>query len=411
MGDNPFTPQKPPERKPEDAAASAQRGSAVDVHKDKSPDSAVKKSESTPVDRSARSGPGTPSERNLTGLPWQARQSGTKSVDTTAARASGEPSGLHRRPDGMPLSKDNPTKIIAENPNSKRNWDVALEKVFQKGSPEKNLETYRKEVSTRPSGSSKDVGTKQHYAAEKYNQVRQEYYKQEARRPSYDYTPREKTNLAKGNAPDYRSKTEVGTGEPGGPRRQLHHIEPRSKVPERALDPDNLLHVEGFQKGSSHHQMHHGEGAKRLDQWQQDVAAGRRPEAKPTETKAPADAGPRPGKPPEVKAPEVKPSEVKAPEVKPPSEPAVKPPEAPHPKLEGAAAPEGRVAPSLGGLAGKLLGVAGELLMIRDVAREIDFIQNPQDPKWGNQRTDMFGTTWYRNFSGEWSANGPLPEA
>ena len=66
------------------------------------------------------------------------------------------------------------------------------------------------------------------------------------------------------------------------------------------------------------------------------------------------------------------------------------------------------------GLARKLgpLGIVGEIQMVRDVAKELEWRANPSDPKWGNERTDMFGQTWYRSDvdKATWTTR-PLPSA
>jgi hypothetical protein len=110
---------------------------------------------------------------------------------------------------------------------------------------------------------------------------------------------------------------------------------------------------------------------------------------------------------PKPKAPEPKP---KAPEPKPKApEPKSGTPEpksgTPEPKpgtpeLHLPGAPKVPGGPgAIERLAGKAswLGLIGDFMMVRDVAKELEWMSHPSDPKWGNERTDMFGQTWYRH--------------
>src|SRR5712691_6059950 len=125
--------------------------------------------------------------------------------------------GAKKQENHLQASKDNPAKVIAENPNMRANWERALEKMYGQGSYEKNIAAYRKELESLPSGSSRTVGTKQEHAAEKYNELRREFYKQEHAHPSYKYTEAQDRNLSRGNSPDYQPRAK-GAGEIEGPQ-------------------------------------------------------------------------------------------------------------------------------------------------------------------------------------------------
>jgi hypothetical protein len=75
--------------------------------------------------------------------------------------------------------------------------------------------------------------------------------------------------------------------------------------------------------------------------------------------------------------------------------------------------PKGSAGPAAGfaeRLAGKLgpLAVVGDILLVHQVAEEIEWHHSPADPKWGLERTDMFFETWYRSdlHSGTWYTKG-----
>jgi hypothetical protein len=111
---------------------------------------------------------------------------------------------------------------------------------------------------------------------------------------------------------------------------------------------------------------------------------------------------PKPATPePKGKSPEPKPA---TPEPK---------PKTPEPRPPGGGKPPG-AGGALEGLAHKLgpLGAIGDVQMIRDIATELEWRDNLSDPKWGNERTDMFGQTWYRSEidKGTWTTK-PMPSA
>ena len=224
--------------------------------------------------------------------------------------------------------------------------------------------------------------------------MRREFNRQQAAHPSYNYSEAQKKDLQAGRNPTPESrlgsKDPAGgsgprTGEhvkgtpegaeppPEGAKPQLHHLEHRSSNPYRALDANNVVRAEGFKRGSSHHESHYGDGAKRLENWQRQVADGQRPNAVPPEhtgTVRPQAEG---------KAPEVKAPEVKAP---------------------------GELSSGLRGIAegvGKLFGAAGEVSMILDFARDLEFSNDRDNPKWGNEYHDMHGNSYYRQPDNTWT--------
>jgi hypothetical protein len=113
---------------------------------------------------------------------------------------------------------------------------------------------------------------------------------------------------------------------------------------------------------------------------------------------------------PKVDAPH--PSDV-APSVDAPH-PSVEAPDV-HPSVPSPAVPAGASAGFLDRLASKLgaLGVIGDLLLVHQIAQELEWHDTLSDPKWGLERTDMFGETWYRHdvhsgtwFTAKWAAEG-----
>ena len=143
--------------------------------------------------------------------------------------------------------------------------------------------------------------------------------------------------------------------------------------------------------------------------------------AKPKAAK-PTAAKPKPAKPkvakPKVAKPKVAKPKVATPEPKvatPEPKPAAPEPKPAPPEPKPGRSPKGIGEPGpVEGLARKLgpLGIIGDALMIRDIAKEIEWRRHPEDPKWGDVRTDMFGQTWYRSDvdPGTWSTR-PLPSA
>lgn len=83
---------------------------------------------------------------------------------------------------------------------------------------------------------------KKAFADETYYAVAQRYYRLESKNPSFAYTDEEKTNLRNGRAPY-----------PGG---EIHHVQTRAQLPERAIDPYNLVFTEGGGRGTPHHELH-----------------------------------------------------------------------------------------------------------------------------------------------------------
>ncbi len=71
--------------------------------------------------------------------------------------------------------------------------------------------------------------------------------------------------------------------------------------------------------------------------------------------------------------------------------------------------PPGKV----GSFGGKLMGLVGELWMVKTLAEELEWRDSLSDPKWGDKHTDMFGDTWHRSpiDPGLWSKDRPLPSA
>lgn len=138
-----------------------------------------------------------------------------------------------------------------------------------------------------------------------------------------------------------------------------------------------------------------------------------------------------PGKPagaapsePAIKAPEVsggkapggagvKPADV--PIAKPSGKPAVKPAGEPTIKPSGEPAVKPSAGAGMKGAGSKVLGAAGEALMARSLATDLEWRDSMQDPKWGKVHVDAMGQTWHRSTTdpGEWfrTDGEPPPDA
>lgn len=60
----------------------------------------------------------------------------------------------------------------------------------------------------------------------------------------------------------------------------------------------------------------------------------------------------------------------------------------------------------------KGMSAVGEALIIRDMAREIEFRRDPGNPKWGTEFVDMFGRKWTKRSDGSWiTGSQEFPDA
>jgi hypothetical protein len=254
---------------------------------------------------------------------------------------------------GLPSLPDlsgNPFKIVAEHPNQLANWSDALEQRYGGGSLQGNLTEFQQRLAAYHDGPRSTAGTNRHFANGEFRAVQSGYYRNEFENPSYNYSQAELDRLARGLAPT--------------PGQQGHHIQTIQSDPGRAVDPANIVATSGgsgFETGSSHWQVHHGEQGQRAAAWEARNSGGA-PHA--PSTPAGPDLTPR--------MPDTLPE------------------------------PPGTMS-QLAGLGGKLLGAYFDVRMVMDVAQTLELLTGKPDADIpaGTVRTDIFGNQ-YINAGGEW---------
>jgi RHS repeat-associated protein len=197
-----------------------------------------------------------------------------------------------------PVPGQTPHNFVAESP-ARGNWERSvneiLEEKYGKGSVEGNAREFERQVQSRPSGARKTAGTRQWYANEIYDQVRGKFYEFEGENPSFSWSTDELRLLREGYAPR--------------PGFQIHHVEWVKDVPTRALGPENALFTQagetgGLARGTPHYELHYGQGARDLKQFQSRQAANQAQAGNPVQPEAPS-AGTGAGEPNALESPPV----------------------------------------------------------------------------------------------------------
>jgi RHS repeat-associated protein len=168
----------------------------------------------------------------------------------------------------VPVPRHTPFNFVSESP-SLNNWQRAVQEVlepeFGGGSIAENLRRFEQRVAQLPSGTRSAKSAAQGYASSTYDKVREQFYINEADKPSFNYTTAESELLAQGRPP---SAT-----------RQLHHVTHIKNDPTQALRAGNIVFTEagetgGLNRGTPHYELHHGTGARRLQAFQRTQTAG-----------------------------------------------------------------------------------------------------------------------------------------
>jgi hypothetical protein len=144
----------------------------------------------------------------------------------------------------VPRPGHTPYNFIAESP-AVRNWESAakgfLQKKFRRKTPFRSfadaMGRYQSHLSRLRTHKAKKA-----FADKTFDAIRDRYYRLEFKNPSFAYSDEEMTNLENPRAP-YRGAV-------------IHHPETRTQLPERAIDPYNLVFTEGGGRGSPHDELH-----------------------------------------------------------------------------------------------------------------------------------------------------------
>ena len=143
-----------------------------------------------------------------------------------------------------------PGNFVAESP-ALANWMHAVQEVleprFGRGTPERNLAAFRSHLRGLRRGAQRGAGaatTRQGYARQTFNHVREAFWRREGERPSFAYTSSEQGRLGQyaGGYSDHPLTARAGM--------QFHHMEGLAANPHRALDPMNIVFVQGNPTGS-----------------------------------------------------------------------------------------------------------------------------------------------------------------
>ena len=174
--------------------------------------------------------------------------------------------------------RSNPEKVFGENPNARRNFNSAVEKVlerqFRLGSLEKNLAALKNKInSLDPEGPQQidkrlNLKSQKGFARSISNKVNARFYRNEAASPSWPYSKPQRALLNKGQAPD--------------PRQQIEHLKPLGKNLEGFLNVDDMYFTEGGVRGAIPRDSPHGEKTwgktgKRLAAWEAAAAEKKAP--------------------------------------------------------------------------------------------------------------------------------------
>jgi RHS repeat-associated protein len=233
-----------------------------------------------------------------------------------------DPTGTTTIPEGYTV-RGNPDKMFAENKNALNNWNTAtnqvLESEFGKGSAAQNLAAYESKIDSLNDGPQQinrriDLNSKKGFSRSIAGRILQQFYKNEAKSPSWYYAKNQFDLLKSGKAPD--------------PLQQLEHTDPLAGNPKN-LKAKDFHFTEGGEKGgvpkgSPHYKKHStapGSPGQRLANFRAKQGGVQSPPAAPAPTSGAPKAAPSPSTPapaPTSGAPKAAPSpNTPAPEVKP----------------------------------------------------------------------------------------------
>jgi hypothetical protein len=151
----------------------------------------------------------------------------------------------------LPQPGSNPQHLLGES-KWVEHWQATVESKFHGGSPAKNQEIYRQELTKLPQEARAE------FARTTYESTRSAFLRLEKKNPTFAYTPEQAARLSKPTP----NMPEAGLN--------LHHFPDLAKYPELAIDPSSLLITKGgergaVQKGSLHYEVQFGSGARRLE--------------------------------------------------------------------------------------------------------------------------------------------------
>lgn len=354
-----------------------------------------------------------------------------RSDSVGAAKGSDSPKAQRTSNDGYTV-RGNPEKMLMENKKAKQNWndavDRVLEKEFKMGSADKNRTAFGKKIDSLHDGPQKIGGrlnleTKSGFARSVFDSVRKAFYRLEAdpAKSSSVYSKEQRARLANGAAPD--------------PRQQLEHLNDLSRNPKGSLNPNDIYLTEGGKRGTLPKDSPHGqktsvEGGspgQRLRDFQekhgtkvggQPAAGGKDNTGAHTDGATGGAPGDRStGKVVDKTATEADKAPLDAVAKEPPARPSPLAPDVP--VIGGTASTAEPVKPILGravaaagdavvGLANKLgpLGVVGDLNLIHQMAKQLEFITGDYDKDnklpVGSKYEDFFGNVWTKSGPGKW---------